>query len=177
MHIKLSLSGARACHFQKMFLCLWAQYKKLKSLKSTAPVLLSSTSSLSISESFTNRWASFCVILHQHRLLWTPTSNPSKENCSEFEYLPIFASPRGGLRREVACTASAHLSCCFYVSRPCWMQINKIQNKVGNSRCKTAKSLFCWIFVMQRKPEQMFSLHLPSQIKWVAKTQNLASFS
>lgn len=132
------------------------QHKTLKSLKYTAATLSSRSSSVSVSDSYNRQMCSpFCPVLHQHLSSVFIDILPKKPSL-HLNVCPSLLSKGSFYKVKRLVAAAAHLSCCFWVSRPCWMQINKIQNKVGNSRCMNAKSLFCWIFVMQRKPEQTF---------------------
>lgn len=151
------------------------QHKTLKSLKYTAATLSSWSSSVSVSDSYNRQMCSpFCPVLHQHLSSVFIDILPKKPSL-HLNVCPSLFSKGSFYKVKRLVAAAAHLSCCFWVSRPCWMQINKIQSrKFKMHECQIPVLLnLCHA----EEARTNISLHFSSQIKWVTKRQNLASAS
>lgn len=125
-----------------------------------APLLVSLTAT-------PDRCTPLCLLLHQH-LFW----HPFKIHPKKLHSVGMFAhlcSPKGPKVKRLV-SAAAHLSCCFCVSRPCWMQINKIQNKMHDCQIPVLSNL-----CHAEEARTSVSLEFSSHIKWVTKRQTLAN--
>lgn len=94
------------------------QHKTLKSLKNTAAILFSWSSSVSVSDSYTRQMCSL-MSTSAPASVFDIHLKSIQRNCTEFACLPIFVLQKVGYKVRRLVSAAAHLSRCFWVSRPC----------------------------------------------------------
>lgn len=100
------------------------QYKTLKSLKNTAAILLSWSSSVSVSDSYTRQMCSLMSTPAPASVFDIHLKECVQKNCTVFErflsFVIVCVLQEVCFReKRLVSAAAAHLSCCFWVSRPC----------------------------------------------------------